>query len=57
MLLVAGAEFLAHGPHVTTEDREVITRRKDDFDHWDEVGDDRIKQRKTRMVEKLNPGK
>ena len=51
-----GPEFLAHGPHVTTEEREIVTRRKDDFDQWEEVGDDRIQQRKNRMVERLNPG-
>ena len=51
------AAFFAHGPHVTTEEREILTKRKDDIENWEEVGDDRIKQRRQRIKERLNPGK
>ena len=49
-------EFFAHGPHVTTEEREIVTKRKDDIENWEEVGDDRIRQRRQRIRERLNPG-
>jgi hypothetical protein len=42
---------------VTTEEREIVTKRKDDLDNWEEVADDRIRQRRQRMKERLNPGK
>ena len=50
------AAFFAHGPHVTTEEREILTKRKGDIENWEEVGDDRIKQRRQRIKERLNPG-
>jgi hypothetical protein len=50
------AEFLSHGPQVTTEEREIVTKRKDDIENWEEVADDRIRQRRQKIKERLNPG-
>ncbi len=43
------AEFLSHGPHISTEEREILTRRRNDFGNWDEVADDKIKIRKQQI--------
>jgi len=42
-------ELLSHGPHITTEEREMVTRRKNDYQNWDEVSDDKIRVRKQQI--------
>lgn len=41
--------LISHGPHVKTEERQIITRKKDDVENWEEVDDERIRIRKQQM--------